>query len=61
MTASSGKMVDLIADLVSGLKIELSLDKHENNIPRGGTPNQRVHITWNIYAARRLSKGDSEV
>lgn len=33
-TASSGKKVDLVGDLVSGLKMQLSIDKQENNMPR---------------------------
>ena len=49
--ASSGKNVDLVSDLISGLKMQLSVDKHENNMPRDGKPNQRIRIAWNSYAA----------
>ena len=48
-TASSGKKVDLVGDLVSGLKMQLSVDKQENNMPRDSKPNQRIQIAWNGY------------
>ena len=51
VTASSGKNVDLVGDLISGLKMQLSVDKHENNMPRDGKPNRRIHIALNSYSA----------
>lgn len=48
---SSERKVDLIGDLVSDLKMQLSIDKHRNNMVRDSYLNQGVHIAWNSYAA----------
>lgn len=58
---SSERKVDLIGDLVSDLKMQLSVDKHRNNMPKDSNLNQGVSIAWNSYAAFWFRKGDLRV
>lgn len=58
-TESSGKKsrsVDVMGDLVSGFKMQLSIDKRENNTPRDSKPSQRIHVTWSSYTVTDLRK-----
>lgn len=61
VTASSERKVDLVGDLVSDLKTQLSVDKHRNNMARDSNLNQGVHVAWNSYAAFSFRKGDLRV
>lgn len=54
---SSERKVDLIGDLVSDLKMQLSVDKHRNNMPKDSNLNQGVSIAWIVTQLSDLEKG----